>query len=135
MSKIMINQDKEMLDDDFIYNYLKDAYWAKGRTMEMVQTTIRNSICFGVYKDNRQIGFARVVSDKAVFAYIMDVFILPEQQGNGYGSELMSKILNDSELKNVQNWLLAISDAHGLYQKFGFKALPNPDKIMGKVSF
>lgn len=134
MTEITISQDKQKLDFDVIYTFLSAAYWSEGRSRSMVRTTIKNSICFGVYSGNNQIGFARVVSDESVFAYLMDVFILSDYQGKGYGTKLMAHILNDPKLKSVQNWLLATSDAHGLYEKFGFKALPNPNKLMRKVS-
>ncbi len=135
MEKITINQDKQSLDLDTIAGFLSTAYWSEGRTRSMIKTTIDNSICFGMYADGKQIGFARVVSDHVVFAYLMDVFILPEYRGNGYGYKLMDHIINKSELKAVQNWMLATSDAHELYKKFGFKSLPNPHKIMSKHQF
>ena len=135
MSNIIISQDKEKLDLEVIYCFLSTAYWSKDRSKSMIRKTIESSICFGVYRDGKQVGFARVVSDHSVFAYIMDVFILPEYQGRGYGSTLMKYILNDPELKPVQNWLLATSNAQKLYQKFGFKTLPNPQNMMRKVSF
>ncbi len=135
MAEITISQDKQKLDIDMVFDFLSTAYWSKGRTKSMINTTIKNSICFGVYYENAQIGFARVITDKVVFAYIMDLFILSAYRGNGYGYTLTDHILNVQELKNVQKWLLATSDAHGLYEKFGFKILPDPDKMMKKISF
>jgi len=115
MAELRISQDKELLDLDLIVDFLSTAYWSKGRTRSMIKTTIEHSICFGMYLEDRQIGFARTVTDHVVFAYLMDVFILSEYRGNGYGSQLMDHIINNSELNGIQNWMLATSDAHGLY--------------------
>lgn len=134
MAKITICKDKQKLDIDMIFDFLSSAYWSKGRTKSMIKTTIENSHCFGVYQEEKQIGFARVVSDSIVFGYIMDVFILSEYRGEGHGVTLMDYILNDSELNAVQNWMLATSDAHGLYEKFGFKALVDSSKVMKYVA-
>ncbi len=130
---ITISTDKTKLDVPFIQDFLKDIYWAAGRTMEEVQTTIDSSFCFGIYLDDVQIGFARVVTDYVVFAYLMDVFIVEEHRGNGYSSILIGKMMNEPILKNIKIWRLATSDAHFLYEKFGFKALAHPEKMMEKV--
>ena len=130
-NQFYISTDKTKLDIEVIHNYLsKESYWAKGRTLEAVETTIENSVCFGVYEDEKQIGFARVASDLAVFAYIMDVFVLDAYRGNGLGKLLMDSIINNELLRNVQIWMLATDDAHGLYRQYGFKPLPHPEKMM-----
>jgi len=126
-----ISTDKSKLDIKVIHHYLsKESYWAKDRTLEAVKTTIENSVCFGVYDEEKQIGFARVASDLAVFAYIMDVFVLPTYRGNGLGKLLMDSIINGELLRSVQIWMLATDDAHGLYRQYGFTALPHPEKMM-----
>jgi len=130
---IRISTDKDKLDISFIHKFLTNTYWAKGRTLEEVKTTIENSFCFGIYTNGKQIGFARVVTDYVVFAYIMDVFIVEEQQGKGYSSLLMDKLLNEPAFKKVKTWRLATADAHFLYEKFGFGALANPEKQMEKI--
>jgi GNAT superfamily N-acetyltransferase len=130
---ITISTDKTKLDVPFIQDFLKDIYWAAGRTIEEVQTTIDSSFCFGIYLDHVQIGFARVVTDYVVFAYLMDVFIAEEHRGNGYSSVLIGAMMNEPILKNIKIWRLATSDAHFLYEKFGFKALAHPEKMMEKV--
>lgn len=130
---IRVSTDKDKLDISFIHKFLTNTYWAKGRTMEEVKTTIENSFCFGIYNNGKQIGFARVVTDYVVFAYIMDVFIVEEQQGKGYSSLLMDKLLNEPAFKKVKTWRLATADAHFLYEKFGFGALANPEKQMEKI--
>ncbi|MEZ0006082.1 GNAT superfamily N-acetyltransferase [Flavobacterium sp. 28YEA47A] len=130
---IRISTDKDKLDIPFIHKFLTNTYWAKGRTIEEVKTTIENSFCFGIYNNGKQIGFARVVTDYVVFAYIMDVFIVEEQQRKGYSSLLMDKLLNEPAFKKVKTWRLATADAHFLYEKFGFGALANPEKQMEKI--
>jgi len=130
---ITISTDKTKLDVPFIQDFLKDIYWAAGRTIDEVQTTIDSSFCFGIYLDDVQIGFARVVTDYVVFAYLMDVFIAKEHRGNGYSSILIDAMMNEPILKNIKIWRLATSDAHFLYEKFGFSALAHPEKMMEKV--
>ena len=130
---IIVSTDKTKLDVPFIQDFLKDIYWAAGRTIDEVQTTIDSSFCFGIYLDDVQIGFARVVTDYVVFAYLMDVFIAKEHRGNGYSSILIDAMMNEPVLKNIKIWRLATSDAHFLYEKFGFSALAHPEKMMEKV--
>lgn len=132
MNQINVSTDKNKLDVPFIQNFLKDIYWAAGRTIEEVQTTIDASVCFGIYLDNKQIGFARVITDYVVFGYVMDVFIAEEHRGKGYSSILIENMMNEPILKNIQIWRLATTDAHFLYEKFGFKALEHPEKMMEK---
>jgi GNAT superfamily N-acetyltransferase len=130
---ITVSTDKNKLDVPFIQNFLKDIYWAAGRTMDEVQTTIDASFCFGIYLDEKQIGFARVVTDYVVFAYLMDVFIDKKYRGNGYSSVLIKAMMNEPQLQQVKIWRLATSDAHFLYEKFGFTALAHPEKMMEKI--
>jgi len=131
MASIVFSKDKSQLNIDFIHSYLTQSYWAKGRTKEEVQFTIDNSICFGMYLEGEQIGFARVITDKLVFAYLMDVFIDDKYQGKGYGHQLMQAVLNDEELKNVKRWLLITLDAQEFYAKSGFHKLEHPERVMG----
>ncbi len=130
---IVISTDKKKLNVPFIQNFLKDIYWAAGRTIDEVQITIDSSICFGIYLNDVQIGFARVITDYVVFAYLMDVFIDKEYRGNGYSSILIAAMMKEPVLKEVKIWRLATSDAHFLYEKFGFKALAHPEKMMEKI--
>ena len=129
---ITISTDKSKLDVPFIQHFLKDIYWAAGRTIEEVQTTIDNSFCFGIYRNDQQIGFARVITDYIVFAYVMDVFITEEHRGKGYSSLLIDAMMKEPKLQEVKIWRLATSDAHFLYKKFGFNALASPEKMMEK---
>lgn len=129
---ITVSTDKTKLDIPFIQNFLKDIYWAAARTIEEVQTTIDASVCFGIYLNDKQIGFARVITDYVVFGYVMDVFITEEHRGKGYSSILIETMMNEPVLKDIKIWRLATTDAHFLYQKFGFKALEHPEKMMEK---
>ena len=133
MKRITVSTDKSKLDVPFIQHFLKDIYWAAGRTIAEVQTTIAHSFCFGIYLGDKQIGFARVITDYVVFAYVMDVFITEEYRGKGYSSLLIDNMMNEPQLKNIQIWRLATTDAHFLYQKFGFKELAHPEKKKKKI--
>ena len=129
---ITVSTDKTKLNVPFIQNFLKDIYWAAGRTIYEVQTTIDASVCFGIYLNDQQIGFARVITDYVVFGYVMDVFITEEHRGKGYYSILIENIMNEPQLQKIQIWRLATTDAHFLYRKFGFTALEHPEKLMEK---
>ena len=130
---ISVSTEKNKLNIPFIQHFLKDVYWAAGRTIDEVQTTIDHSFCFGIYLDDNQIGFCRVITDYVVFSYVMDVFITEEHRGKGYSSILIENMMNEPKLKEVKIWRLATSDAHFLYKKFGFKALAHPEKMMEKI--
>ena len=130
---VSVSTDKTKLDIAFIQNFLKDIYWAAGRTIEEVQCTIDHSVCFGLYLNEQQIGFARVITDYVVFAYVMDVFVDEQHRGCGYSSVLMDAMMKEPQLQQVKIWRLATRDAHFLYEKFGFKALAYPERMMEKV--
>ena len=126
-----ITTDNALLNFDLIFKYLsEDSYWAKGLKPEKLKKAIANSICFGVYKLNQQVGFARVVSDKATFAYICDVFILPAFRKQGLSKWLVQTIINHPELQGLRRWSLATADAHGLYSQFGFMPMTRTDRWM-----
>jgi len=131
MVEISIN--KERLDVPKIHAFLTESYWAKGRTIEEVKKTIENSMCFGVYIDTIQIGFARVCTDYTVFAYLMDVFILPEYRGKGYAKILLEHIMAAPQLQNCHTWMLKTADAHGLYEQFNFTELADSKKVMERI--
>jgi GNAT superfamily N-acetyltransferase len=128
-----ISTDKNLLDFEMIYSYLsEDSYWANGVQAETLRKAIENSLCFGVYKQNIQVGLARVVTDKATFAYICDVFILSEYRGLGLSKWLIQTILEHPELQGLRRWSLATADAHGLYSQFGFTQISRPERWMEK---
>ncbi len=117
----VISTDNRKLNVDIIHHYLAtESYWAKNIPRETVEKSIANSVCFGVYKDEEQVGFARVVTDKATFAYLGDVFILPAHRGKGISKWLMQTIHAHPELQNLRRWWLGTKDAHGLYEQFGW---------------
>lgn len=136
MPEFYTSTDKSKLDVDMIAEYLsKRSYWAKRRSREKIEKSISNTICFGVYDENhRQVGFARVLSDFAVFAWIMDVFILEEYRGKGLGKLLMKAIMEHPDLQGLERWGLGTKDAHGLYAQFGFRPLKTPETKMEKTN-
>jgi GNAT superfamily N-acetyltransferase len=126
-----ISTDKSLIDFETVYNYLtNDSYWAQGITADRLKKAIENSICFGVYYGKKQVGFTRVVTDMATFAYICDVFILPEYRRLGLSKWLMQTIRQHPDFQGLRRWSLATLDAHGLYEQFGFSALSNPKRWM-----
>jgi GNAT superfamily N-acetyltransferase len=130
---IQVSTDKKRLDVPFIQDFLKDIYWAAGRTIEEVQTSIDHSFCFGIYLNDKQIGFARIITDYVVFGYLMDVFIADEHRGKGYSSILIQAMMEDPALQKIKIWRLATADAHFLYDKFEFKPLAHPEWMMEKI--
>ena len=125
-----ITDRREDLDIEIIHKFLSVAYWAKGIPRSVVQKSVNNSICFGLYHNSRQVGFARAVSDQATFAYLADVFVLPDHRGRGLGKWLVSCVLAHPELLGLRRWLLITLDAHGLYGQNGFVALKKPESFM-----
>lgn len=130
-----VSTDKSKLDLDLIVEFLNNkSYWAKTRSKSTMEKSISNSFCFGVFdKDDQQIGFARVITDFAVFAWLLDVFILEEYQGNGIGKMLMQEIMSHKDLQEIRRWGLGTNDAHSLYTKFGFSSLSTPSNMMEKI--
>lgn len=133
-SGFIISTDKSKLDIKVIHAFLSNrSYWARGRSLETVQKTIKNSMCFGAYdREDNLVGFARVVTDFAIFAYLMDVFVLEEYRGLGIGKLLVQSIVAHSDLRGVQVWHLDTKDAHGLYEQYGFTEIKDPNTAMEK---
>jgi len=126
----LISTDRRKLDRKVIHQFLEGSYWAKGIPPGIVDRCIENSLCFGLYEGNRQVGFARVISDLSTFAYLADVFVLESARGRGLGIWLIETIMGHPQLQGLRRWMLATADAHGLYRKFGFTALSRPERIM-----
>ena len=122
---IEISTDQARLDIDVIHGFFLTWYWAQGRRRSVVERSIKNSLCFGVYVGRQQVAFARVVSDRAVFAYLMDVFIIPEYRGRGISKALMRVVLDHSDFQNLRVFLLG-SRRHGLYEQFDFGRWRSP---------
>jgi GNAT superfamily N-acetyltransferase len=129
-----ISTDPERIDVELVQAYLSTSYWAEGRSRAIVERSIRHSLCFGAYEAARQVGFGRVITDYAVFAYVADVFVLPEFQGRGIGKAIIRSMMAHSQLQGLQLMLLRTRDAHGLYKQFGFEPLPRPDEMMVRRS-
>ena len=130
--RLKLSSNPDDMDMTYIVNYLKTSYWAESRTVASIEKSLKNSFCFSLLLENEQIGFARVVTDQIVFAYLMDVFIDPVYQGNGYGNYLLDKLLKDPILVNVECIRLATKDAHPFYLKKGFKKINHPEFLMEK---
>ena len=118
----MISDERARLDLDVVHGFLsRESYWARGRSRERVERSIEHSLPFGVYRaDGRQVGFARVVTDRATFAWLADVFVVPEERGRGLSKWLVECVLAHPELQGLRRWILATRDAHGLYRRYGF---------------
>jgi len=126
----LISTDKSRLDLEVIHAYLKRSYWASSIPLNIVEKCVENSLCFGIYDQDKQIGFSRIISDFATFAYLADVFILEEYRGKGLSKWMMLLIKNHPELQGLRRWMLATADAHDLYKQYGFEDLSRPDRMM-----
>jgi GNAT superfamily N-acetyltransferase len=127
----VISSDNERLDFQFINDFLSnEAYWARGRDPETVKRSLQNSLNFGLFKGSQQVGFARVVTDYATFAWLADVFVINRHRGQGLGCWLVEVITTHPELQGLRRWVLATRDAHDLYRKFGFGELREPKRWM-----
>jgi len=129
-----ISTDPARVDVGTVHEFLTDSYWAKGIPLETVQRSLENSIAFGVYQGQQQVGFARIISDLATFAYLADVFILPAYRGRRLSRWLMECIVSHPDLQGLRRWMLATKDAHGLYARFGFTRIKSPDSSDGNSS-
>lgn len=129
--KFKISTDKTLLNFEAVHHYLsKESYWAKNISETKIRTACANSLCFGLYEDKKQVGLARLITDYATFAYLCDVYVLPEYQRNGLGKWLMNCVMAHPDLQTLRRWILATKDAQGLYQYSGFEPLKNPDRHM-----
>jgi GNAT superfamily N-acetyltransferase len=127
---MIIDTDNTKLDIDYIQRNLAESYWAENIPRHIVEKSIEGSLCFGMYSDDRQIGFARVVTDKATFGYLADVFIDKNYRGQGMGKWLMKTIMAHADLQGFRRFMLATRDAHGLYAQSGFVPLTSPERWM-----
>jgi len=125
-----VSTDRARFDVDLIHGFLRSTYWATNLPREVLEKSIRQALCFGVFTERKQIAFARVITDYATFAYLSDLFVVPEHRGRGVSKLLMQTILAHPELQGLRRFLLATKDAHKLYAQFGFKPLANPQDFM-----
>ncbi len=131
---IAVSSDRARMDLAMIYAFLsQDSYWAKNIPRETVERALEHSLCFGAFDDDAQIGFARVITDYATFAYLADVFVLPSHRGRGIGKQIMEAIGAHPGLQGLRRWHLVTRDAHALYAQFGFEPLDAPERHMMKV--
>lgn len=125
-----ISADQKRFDVDAIHSFLTTSYWSPGVPMAVVERAMANSLCFGVFHQAAQVGFARVVTDRATFAYLADVYILEAHRGKGLSKWLVQTIQDHADLQGLRRFMLGTRDAHGLYRQFGFKELSNPSRLM-----
>ena len=128
-----ISTDPSRLDMNAVYDFLSRSYWAKTRPRKRTDAAFANSLVFGLYDENRQIGMGRVVTDLSIVAYLCDVFIHEDYRSHGLGKWLVQSILEHPDLKHIRRWLLATDDAHGLYRQFGFEQLADVEKWMQRL--
>ena len=121
-----ISDDRWRIDREVVHGFLTECYWAAGISRDVVERSIRHSLCFGIYEEGAQVGFARVITDHATFAYLADVFVLPAHRGKGLSKWLMECVLAHPELQGLRRFLLGTRDAHGLYAQFGFTPPKRP---------
>lgn len=127
----IISDDRNLIDIIAVHRFLsEESYWAKNIPLEIVQRSIDNSLCFGIYKDHKQAGFARWVTDRATFAYLCDVYIEKDFRGIGLSKKMMAFMMFHPDLQGLRSYILGTLDAHGLYAQFGFKPLAAPERRM-----
>jgi GNAT superfamily N-acetyltransferase len=128
--EFVISTDPDRLDLDVVHRFLsEEAYWSPGVPRDLVERSIDNSLCFGLYRGEEQVGFARVVTDRAAFAWLADVFVLPEHRGKGLGKWLVETVLAHPDLQSLRRFLLGTADAHSLYERYGFRPV-DPGRTM-----
>lgn len=128
--RYLISTDPARLDAQAVQAFLRSSYWAEGIPLEVVERSLRGSLCFGLYAAESQVGFARVVTDQATFAYVCDVHVLPPHRGQGLGRWLMECVLGSPRLQGLRRWMLVTRDAHRLYAQVGFQPLADPARVM-----
>ncbi|HEV7765183.1 MAG TPA: GNAT family N-acetyltransferase [Thermoanaerobaculia bacterium] len=132
---ITVTSDRARMDLDVIHAFLsQEAYWAKNVPREVVERAVEHSLCFGAFDGDVQVGFARVITDRATFAYLADVFVLESHRGRGIAKQIMETIAEHPELRGLRRWHLVTRDAHALYAQFGFVPLDAPDRHMMKIA-
>jgi len=128
----LVSTDKSKIDVETVHHFLSRSYWAENIPLDVVRKSIENSLCFGMYHEEKLVGFARAISDFATFAYLADVFILPEERGKGLSKWLLAIILEHPQLQALRRFTLATRDAHSLYAQFGFSLFDKPERWMQK---
>lgn len=131
MTQYYVSDDRSKIDFDVVHHFLSNSYWSAGIPAETLRRGLKHSLCFGVYdQQDNQAGFARVISDYATYAYILDVFVLEQHRGQGLGKKLIDTILKYPDLQGLRRVSLGTKDAHGLYAQYGFTPIDNPENVM-----
>ena len=125
-----ISTDPERLDVAAIHRYLASSYWAQGIPVDVVERSLQGSLCFGLYAPEGQVGLMRVITDRATFAYLCDVYVLPDHQGKGLARWLLQCVMGSPQLQGLRRWMLVTRNAHGLYRPMGFEVTPHPESVM-----
>lgn len=125
-----ITTDLNQMDFELIHGFLTQSYWSKGISKPVLKKAFENSLCFALFSDEQQLGFARMITDRSTFAYLADVFVVPEFQGQGLSKRLLDFVFDHPDLQGFRRMMLATSDAHGLYEKYGFTALKKQSLFM-----
>jgi GNAT superfamily N-acetyltransferase len=128
--EFLVSTDRSRIDVDAVHAFLTQSYWSPGVPIDVVRRAIAGSICFGIYHHRRQVGFARVISDQATYAYLSDIFVLDEYRGRGLAKWMMEVIMAHPALQGLRRFSLSTRDAHALYAQFGFELVANPDRQM-----
>ena len=131
MEGFHVSADPQDIDIGYVHRYLsEESYWAKGIPLDVVRRSVAGSLSFGLFTEGLQVGFARVITDRATFGYLADVFIDKEWRGKGLSKLLMESVMAHPDLQGLRRMMLATTDAHGMYRAFGFTSIPEPDKLM-----
>jgi len=125
-----VTADRSKMDLEVAFRFLTESYWAEGMPRAVFERAVASSMCFAVLRGTELVGFARVTTDRATFAYLADVFILPDHRGRGLSKRLMDAVMAHPDLQGLRRWVLVTRDAHRLYQQYGFKALARPEGYM-----
>lgn len=134
IDELYLSTKTEDMDLDVIFTFVKNSYWGSLRTYEEQKIAVENSINFGLFNNGKLIAYTRVMTDMVFFAYLLDFFVVDEEQGKGYSKILMEKVMNFPSIKDIDRWMLATKDAHSLYEKYGFQRVKSPEKLMDKMS-
>ena len=131
---IYFSSERKDMNLEVVFEFVKNSYWGALRTFEEQKLSMENSMNFGLFKNGNQIAYSRVMTDRVFFAYLLDVFVIEEEQGKGYSKLLLDAIFSFEDLKKIDKWMLATRDAHSLYEKFDFKMVKSPEKLMEKMN-
>ena len=134
MEKLSFKVGYKFMEVELIYNFVSNTYWGKNRSFEEQKKAMKSTINIGMFMGENQVAYCRVMTDKMFFAYLLDMLVFEEYQGKGYSKKLLDFVMDMTDLKIIDKWMLATADAHKLYEKFGFEKVKSPEKLMEKLS-